>query len=556
MNPKTSAILHTVRQYYQNTPVDPRLVQFTDDTRDEASISLLAQLSPVWKCSLSQTGFQQTAAMDLGLTRAQFEAVKDIWLRQMVADPHPGDTARMSAAASIRLLIALDMCQIHPTIVDHFVAHVQHTLTVEDCALIAGDRSIRAMPHFVLELILPTLLERPRSVPIINLFLRQTVRRLKGHIDPRGLVWINRQKSVSAIQSWHISHATDALLPVLREGKEPRRSRSEPFRRGVVEALALDDVHVVCQFIEHRNVTDRDQYIMCVNTETGEVVGRPRRILWTYRPMVMNGRHFVFSMEAVADVHARSMEFFLQEEEREPCQILRMNGLAKVQALCRGGSDLLFIENYVYHHTIAILKCTGPDDTYVPQYTISLRTHLHGFRMLGGLVLSPTRVVLHFETKENERAIQRMKLQLFERDAPVCPPCDVGAAVERDACANRLCHRYGKLYFFRDRNDADFKHGIWTFDAAADDLSTPLSILSLGEQAALVTYGARMLVLPTVADYANAHMLLFDPRTATLAKGALQLPMRSTKRIVPLAGGNIVFVSHEGGVHVMKRIEA
>ncbi len=95
--------------------------------------------------------------------------------------------------------------------------------------------------------------------------------------------------------------------------------------------LPLDDVRLVCQFFENKPYsTDRDQFVMCVNTATHEIVGTPRRIYHGYNPMVMNGCHFVLHRTSAINLYERSMDFFLDTEHVEEHQIIRTNALARV----------------------------------------------------------------------------------------------------------------------------------------------------------------------------------------------------------------------------------
>jgi len=563
----TPPILQAVHDYYRDAPVDPKSVQFADSTCDVVSASLLAQLSPVWKCFLGHT---PAVTMELGVTQRQFEIIKDVWLRLLTADQHQPDLKRMSAAWSILLLVALDMCQIHPTVVKYVTDHVKTALTLEDCATLAADRSIKALPDCALELILPTLLERPQSVKILNLYLRKAVRKARMHLDPRSVVWINRQKSVDAMATCHMV-LNEQREPMLQMGKSARREWRTRNSIIVSQAAALDDVHVVCQiYFNTDGVGEQAKYLLCLNTDTGEMVGRPQRLNHgseqAHSPsaeMVVNGRDLIIPNYSEIHVFQRSLALFHAEEPILPRQILAIGYGVRVWDMCRGTSDMLFAEDYPYGkdgdhptvQTLTVMQCQGPEDHYAPIYTIPI-TDRPGFHLFGGLLLSPTRLVLHFDMNERERGQHpRIKLQIFERDTPVGPPSDMGWSIEQNDYTNRLCHRYGELYYFYDRYDVGFEHGLHIFDAKTDDLSRPNAFIRLSEKASLTAYGARMLVLPTVASYECARALLFDPRTKTFLHGALTIPNTSIKRTVALKGGNIVFVTHLGQFNIVRRVE-
>ena len=551
-------VCKTMYEFYEEyPPVDATPARFVGEKSDvSVSMSLIAQLSPVWKCSLLQTSFQKPNTVELGLTRVQFEAVKDIWLRLMVSHPHPADLRRKSAAFAIKLLIALDMLQIHPSVVDYVAEHAKRALTVEDVAEVAADPEIDAMTEDVLEIILPTLLERPAGVRIANRFIKQEVDKHSAYSDPRGLVWINRQRSVCAAEKFYIESNPDGKSLTILSGVKPMPEQPRKARRfTLLEALSLDDTHVVCQFFQTAEPKEKYHFVMCLDTATGEMVGRPRCIegpTYPFEPMLMNGRHFVFPNGKVTQVYNRTMDFF--HADHTPQQTIELMDGETVHVLCRGMSDLLFVESGKSGSTLTVLRCTGRDDAYTPQYTIRLHCGAGPFKTFGGLVLSPTRVILHFGVVEHPRNMT--KLQLFERDAPVCPPFDAGPACQIDMDGNhrqngtdRLCHKFGRIYFFRDN------HSIYAFDAKADDLSTPLLNLPINKQAALAAYGARILMLMGDSRYGIARVMLFDPRTGTVAKNELALPGPYMKKTVVLQGGSIMFASQDGEFHIVKRAE-
>jgi len=546
-------VLETVYEYYQeDPPVDATPVRFADESNDSvASASLLAQMSPVWKCALRNTVFRQTGALDVGLTRAQFKTVKDMWLRLMATHPHPSDLRRASAAFAIRLLIAVDRLQIHRSVVDHLMEHAQSALTVADVAEIAGDPSIEGLPEAVLELILPTLLSQPEGVRITNAAIKHEVDHLKAHLDPRGLVWIDRRRSLERAKTFHLS---DGQPFTLRPGNappyEPRQGRSFTL----VEMLPLDDTHAIVQV--QRLDAGRAHYLMCFDTNTGEMVGRPQRIAHVNQPMLMNGLHFVFPGPGLAEVHVRTRAFFEFAERHVPQQTIELTPLAQVHVLCRGTSDLLFVERCRQPYTLTVLRCTRPDDAYTPQYVIDMDAHCgpdsHIFGIIGGLVLSPTRVVLHFYTT-NQYQRHQMNLQIFERDAPVCQPCYAGGANEieegdnhRSNGTHRLCHKYGLLYFLQDRNS------LKAFDANTDDLTIPMWTKPVLRQAALEAYGTRILLLPTNIQ---SRILFFDPRTARLDPRELETRMTYAHKTIALQGGNIVLGRIEGEFYIVGRVE-
>ena len=260
-------------------------------------------------------------------------------------------------------------------------------------------------------------------------------------------------------------------------------------------------------------------------------------------------------VQEYVQLHRRTMGFFHAEAEHVPQQTLDLEPSEKVHVMCRGASDLLFIENgEPTAFTVKVLRCMGRDDEYVLQYVISLggSVRCEPFTLFGGLVLSPTRVALHFGQTTNGRR-RRMKLQLFERDTPACPPCDVGSsctlaswADHRQNGVDRLCHKYGRLYFFRDNTGLD------TFDANTNDLSVPLATIPIHEMATLVSYGTRILVLP--ADCVTRTML-FDPRTERVAKKELRTRLIHTHKTIALTGGNVMFATLEGEFNIVKRVE-
>jgi hypothetical protein len=163
--------------------------------------------------------------------------------------------------------------------------------------------------------------------------------------------------------------------------------------------------------------------------------------------------------------------------------------------------------------------------------------------------------VLDFDYTEKGRG-QRMKLQLFERDAPVCPPCDVGSSYNLDTWNNkrqkgidRLCHKYGRIYFLRDTQSLD------AFDAKTDNFSTPLFTIPFDEKAALAAYGTRILVLPDDTSSNKERIILFDPRTGRMAKTELKIRVPHMHKTVALQGGNLLFATVDGGFHIVKRVE-
>ena len=567
-------VCKTMYEFYEEyPPVDATPARFVGEQSDvSVSMSLIAQLSPVWKCSLLQTSFQKPNTVELGLTRVQFEAVKDIWLRLMVSHPHPADLRRKSAAFAIKLLIALDMLQIHPSVMDYVAEHAKRALTVEDVAEVATDPEIDAMTGDVLEIILPTLLEHPAGVRITNRLIQQEVDKHSAYSDPRGLVWINRQRSVTAAKIFYIEPNPDGKSLTVLPGVKPMPEQPHRARRfTLLEALSLDDTHAVCQFFQIGEPIEEYHFVICLDTATGDMVGRPQcieGIAYPFDPMLMNGHHFVFPNGKFTQVYNRTMDFFHAEQTHTPQQTIELMDGETVHVLCRGVSDLLFVESGKSGSTLTVLRCTGRDDTYTPQYTIRLHCGAGPFNTLGGLVLSPTRVILHFGTVEHvpRRMMhlgtaehvprQMMKLQLFERDAPVCPPFDAGPACQIDMSGNhrqngtdRLCHKFGRIYFFRDN------HSLYAFDAKADDLSTPLLNLPINKQAALAAYGARILMLLGDPRYSNTRVMLFDPRTGTMDKKELALPSPYIHKTVALQGGNILFASHDGEFHIVKRVE-
>jgi hypothetical protein len=579
--------LRTVFEYYLEHPlgVDMTPVRFADEQSDSvASASLLAQLSPVWKCSLCNTAFHKAGVIDLGLTRAQFETVKDLWLRLVTEHPSPPELKRASAAFAIKLLIALDMLQFHPSVVESVVKHAQNELKMEDVRAVATDPEIHAMPTDVLEIFLPTLLEHawkeikikdvateavqtllegPNGMRITNPFIQREVMRLSAHFDPHGLVWIHRKRSVEEIATYHLDYQPDGQSAGLFLGKSHHRQMG--VRRFTFwEALPLDDAHAAVQYIAN-GPNKEAHFLICINTNTGELVGRPQRIGKLNQEMLMNGHHFVFQqtgsshmqgyVRGYVQVHRRTMGFFHAEAEHVPQQTLELKPNEKIHVMCRGASDLLFIENgEPAAFTVKVLRCMGRDDDYVPQYVIPLGGSVKGepFTLFGGLVLSPTRLVLHFDQSTTPRR-RRMKLQLFERDTPVCPPCDVGSSCNLASWENhrqngidRLCHKYGRLYFFRDNIGLD------TFDANTDDLSVPLATVPVHELAAIISYGARILVLP--AD-SGSRTMLFDPRTGCMAKKELRTRLIHTHKTIALSGGNVLFATLEGEFHIVKRVD-
>ena len=580
--------LRTVFEYYLEHPlgVDMTPVRFADEQSDSvASASLLAQLSPVWKCSLCNTAFHKAGVIDLGLTRAQFETVKDLWLRLVTEHPSPPELKRASAAFAIKLLIALDMLQFHPSVVESVVKHAQNELKMEDVRAVATDPEIHAMPTDVLEIFLPTLLEHawkeikikdvateavqtllegPNGMRITNPFIQREVMRLSAHFDPYCLVWIHRKRSVEETATYHLDYQPDGESVGVFPGKAPERHRFVERRFTFWEALPLDDTHAAVQYIANGQ-DDRAHLLICINTNTGELVGRPQRLGNLNHMMLMNGHHFVFQqtgdahmrgyVQEYVQLHRRTMGFFHAEVEHVPHQTLELKPKEKIHVMCRGASDLLFIENgNPAAFTVTVLRCMGRDDEYVRQYVISPGGSVknESFTLFGGLVLSPTRVVLHFG-QSTPNSHKRMKLQLFERDTSVCPACDVGSSCglaswenHRQNGIDRLCHKFGRLYFFRDNQALD------TFDANTNDLSLPLATISVHEVAALVSYGARILVLP--ADCATRTML-FDPRTGRMAKKELRTHLIHTHKTIALSGGNVLFATLEGEFHIVKRVD-
>jgi hypothetical protein len=587
--------LRTVFEFYMEPPsADATPVRFADERSDSAaSASLLAQLSPVWKCALCNTAFHKTGAIDLGLTRAQFETVKDVWLRLLTSHPHPSELKRASAAFAIKLLIALDMLQFHPSVVNSVMDHAQKELTMEDVRAVVTDPEIGAVPTDVLEIFLPTLLEytwkrletedgaldpeEPQmqdaaptilegsnGMRITNPFIQREVMRLSAHCDPRGLVWINRRRSVEEIAAYHLDYQPDGESVGIFPGNAPERHRFVERRFTFWETLPLDDTHAVVQYVANGQDNEA-HHLICINTNTGEMVGRPQRIGNLNHMMRMNGHHFVFQqtgsahmrgyVQGYVQLHRRTMGFFHAEVEHVPHQTLELKPNEKIHVMCRGASDLLFIENgEPTAFTVKVLRCMGRDDEYVLQYVISLGGSVKGdpFALLGGLVLSPTRVVLHFDQSTPSRR-KRMKLQLFERDTPVCPACDVGSSSSLASWENhrqngidRLCHKFDRLYFFRDNRSLD------TFDANTNDLSVPLATVSVYEVAALISYGARILVLPAGC---STRTMLFDPRTGRMAKKELRTHLIHTYKTIALSGGNVMFATIEGEFHIVKRVE-
>ena len=567
---RNTAVHQTMRDFYQeDPPMDATPVRLADEASDTvASKSLMAQLSPVWRRVLVQTSFQRTKVVQLGLTRAQYEAAKGVWLHLMVSHPHPPELKRKSAAFAIKLLIALDMLQIHPSVVEYVTKHAQTALTVRDVAEVVADPEISAMPDDVLELLMPTLLERPKGLHnqhIANGLVKRAIKEAKQHIDRRGLVWINRQRSATEATAYHLRRQPDGQPPILLPGKNPAQSVRAYDRIAVIDVLPLDDTRVMCRFLQKEGVHAESHFVACFDTATGEMVGRPQTPpLRNYDRMLMNGRHFIFPDDMTAHVHNRTLDFFhAAPENNPPQQILTMPALARMHTLCGGVSDLLFIENRQEPYTLTVLKCTdAADDAYVQQYVISLqhfrqpvRSWTPTFKFFGGLVLSPTRLVLHMATEEELGQI-RMKLQLFERDAPVCPPCDMGHFYEgaapqthRNDGTECLCYRLGRIYFLQNQ------YRIFAFDAGANDLSAPLSAVAFDNEGALAAYGARILVLPSDATYAKSRVLLFDPRTGKIADGMLTLPHTMVRKTVALKGGNILFASYDGEFYVVKRVE-
>jgi hypothetical protein len=570
--------LQTVLEYYlEHPPVDATPVRFADERSDSvASASLLAQLSPVWKCALCNTAFHKTGAIDLGLTRTQFETAKDVWLRLVISQPP--DLKHVSVTFAIKLLIALDMLQLHPSIVDRLMEHAQRELTIKDVRAVVTDPEIHAVPTDVLEIFLPTLLEYawremedaaptvlegPNGMRITNPFIQREVMRLSAHADPRGLVWVNRKRSVQETDTYHLDYQPDGQSVGVFPGKSPHRQpEGRPFT--FWEALPLDDTHAAVQYVANGQGKEA-HLLICINTNTGELVGRPQRIGNLNQGILMNGHHFVFQQTGAAhmrgyvqgyvQLHRRTMGFFHAEAEHVPQQTIDLKPNEKIHVMCRGASDLLFIENgEPTAFTVKVLRCMGRDDEYVLQYVISLGGSVKSepFTLFGGLVLSPTRVALHFGQTTTGRR-RRMKLQLFERDTPACPPCDVGSsctlaswADHRQNGVDRLCHKYGRLYFFRDNTGLD------TFDANTNDLSVPLATIPIHEMATLVSYGTRILVLP--ADCVTRTML-FDPRTERVAKKELRTRLIYTHKTVALAGGNVLFATLEGEFNIVKRVE-
>jgi hypothetical protein len=550
----------TLCEYYlEDPPVDAASVRFTDEQSDSvASASLLAQLSPVWKCALRNTAFQR-GAIDLGLTRAQFETVKDLWLRLLTSHPHPPELRCTSATFAIKLLIALDMLQFHASVVNSVTEHAQWKLGMQDVIAVVTDPEIGAVPPNVLEIFLPTLLECPKTVTIRNPFIQKEVDALSAHFDPHGLVWINRERSAEAADTYHLDYQSDGksmgVLPGRTLPHKPRREKTFTF----VETLPLDDTRAMVQF--YKNSEDNTHYFMCLDTDTGAMVGTPQRIWDVHHRMVMNAHHFVFSGTTTAQVFRRTTDFFHANADyfHIPYQVLELKPKEMVHVLCGGASDLLFIESGDHPFTVTVLRCRGRDDDYVRQYVIRVGAESKPYELLGGLVLSPTRVVLQFHLREESNYQLRMKLQLFERDAPVCPPHDMGVSAvstfthlsnHRDKIGDgRLRHKFGRIYFFCDNQ------GLHAYDANTNDFAEPLFTVPMRGNAALLDYGARLLVLPADIHWEKSSVRLFDPRTGRMAKDHLLTRMTYVHKTITLKGGNVLFATLEAEFHILKRVD-
>jgi hypothetical protein len=173
-------------------------------------------------------------------------------------------------------------------------------------------------------------------------------------------------------------------------------------------------------------------------------------------------------------------------------------------------------------------------------------------------VLWPTRVALHFHTQEANNQL-KMKLQLFERDAPVCPPRDLGLSTGTNLSSNhreqngngRLRHKLGRIYFFRD------DEGLQAFDANTADFAEPLFTVRMREKAALADYGARILVLPADILWDPSRVMLFDPRTGLITKKhkLLQTRMTYVHKTIALQGGNLLFATKEAEFYILNRVD-
>jgi hypothetical protein len=401
-----------------------------------------------------------------------------------------------------------------------------------------------------------TVLVSANGMRITNPFIQREVLQLSAHFDPHGLVWINRKRSADAADTYHLDYQADGksvgVLPGRTLPHTPRREKTFTF----VETLPLDDTRAMVQF--YKNSEDNTHYFMCLDTDTGAMVGTPQRIWDVHHPMVMNAHHFVFPGTTAAQVFRRTTDFFHASADyfHIPHQVLELKPKEMVHVLCGGVSDLLFIESGDHPFTVTVLRCRGRDDDYVRQYVIRVGAESKPYELLGGLVLSPTRVVLQFDTREESNYELRMKLQLFERDVPVCRPREMGVSTHSHSSNHRekigdgrLRHKFGRIYFFCDNQ------GLHAYDANTNDFAEPLFTVPMREKAALLDYGARLLVLPSDILWEKSSVRLFDPRTGRMAKEQLLTRMTYVHKTIALKGGNVLFATLEAEFHILKRVD-
>lgn len=546
-------LVNDICDYYSSIPpaTDARLMRFSDGRHARVSVSLMSRLSPVWHIALnSRTGFRSYDGVVGMMTLADFELVRDAWVCLLSAKK-PTALISLSIPEAIRLLIVLDAYQICPFVVNTLLQSVQERFTMEDCALICADTSLGAIPDVVLDLILPILMECPRALRVENPFLQTLMasRKARAHMDPLGLVWLKRSESRKAMGGWKLAFTGQYTLV-------PRDARMEVLTDQCFEVnnvFPLDGDLVVCQF-EHTIPRghaghERLSYVVCVNMATGQLVGGPKRLGGLSHTLAMNGVSFFVQGRSEVLVYERTPKFFRDEGVplRQTLEFVRKR--VEVWTFSTGIANMIaFLAD---SGVLAVYTHCFVDNLYTEAYHIQIHP---GFGVYGGLWLSQTSLVLH------SGGAHEMSLQLLDDGELVGAPHDVGprAYQGEQALPDRLCYRYGRVYFLRDKNLVDQKDGIWVFNAADMTLLHIIKNHTSLTHCLLAAYGSRMLVVPChMFHHERIRMRLFDPFIGKLVPGFIELPFDPSlaQKVIGLANGSVVVVSRSGRLYVLSRFE-
>jgi hypothetical protein len=117
--------------------------------------------------------------------------------------------------------------------------------------------------------------------------------------------------------------------------------------------------------------------------------------------------------------------------------------------------------------------------------------------------------------------------------------------------------RYEKAMhsFFRDVRVHRRKEFFAATSKDVHQFAEPLFTVPMREKAALLDYGARLLVLPSDILWEKSRVRLFDPRTGRMAKEHLQTRMTYVHKTIALKGGNLLFATLEADFHILKRVD-